>query len=33
VLELVEELEDNEDIKKVYTNADIADDVLAAMGD
>jgi len=31
VLDLVEELEDNEDIKKVYTNADIAESELANM--
>ncbi len=30
-IELVEALEDNDDVQKVYTNADIADDVLARM--
>lgn len=31
VLELVDALEDNEDVKHVYTNAEIPDDALAAM--
>jgi YebC/PmpR family DNA-binding regulatory protein len=31
VLELIDELEDNDDVQKVYTNADIPDDVLAGM--
>lgn len=32
-LEFVEALEDDEDVKKVSSNADIADDVLAALGE
>jgi YebC/PmpR family DNA-binding regulatory protein len=32
VLNLIEALEDNDDVQKVYSNADIPDDVLAAMG-
>lgn len=31
LLDLIEALEDNDDVKKVYTNADISDDVLAAL--
>jgi transcriptional/translational regulatory protein YebC/TACO1 len=31
LLGLVEALEDNDDVQKVYTNADIPDDVLAAL--
>ena len=32
LLGLIEALEDNDDVQKVYTNADIPDDVLAALG-
>lgn len=32
VIELIDALEDNEDVKKVYSNAEIPDDVLSAMG-
>lgn len=32
VLALVDALEDNEDVKHVYTNADVTDDVLEGMG-
>lgn len=31
VLDLIDALEDNDDVKKVYSTADIADDVLASM--
>lgn len=31
VLELIEALEDNDDVQRVYTNADIPDEVLAAL--
>jgi YebC/PmpR family DNA-binding regulatory protein len=31
LLELVEAMEDNEDVKKVFTNADIADDVMESL--
>lgn len=33
LLELIDALEDDEDVKKVYSNADIPESVLAAMGD
>lgn len=32
LLELVDALEDNDDVKKVYSNADIGDDVLSSLG-
>lgn len=31
LLDLIEALEDNDDVKKVYTNADISDEVLASL--
>jgi len=33
VLRLIEALEDHDDVQEVYANADITDDVLAALGD